>query len=262
MCGRYVEILEFAKVINEFGHMIGNDVRLKNSSYNFNTAPTSQVTAILNTRPFTLKKVRWGLIPTYEKPPFKKGLHNVRSEAILKPWLQKPVYASMLNKCIIENRCIFIMAGFYEWENTPPKQPWFIFDQIRPIFGVAGIYRTVCDEDTGEEITSAAIITQEANSLMKQVKHDRMPMILPKDEYYDWLNINTSAAIIKSMLRKVYSENSMNAYPINKIGLNNEIDNLEPAGNALNKQEHIKVDKRYELIGMGGRRKNRPTLFD
>lgn len=263
MCGRYVEILEFAKVVNEFGHIIGNEIALKARQHNFNTAPTSYINAILNVRPHSIKNVRWGLIPTYEKPPFKKGLHNVRSEAILKPWLQKPAYASMLNHCIKEQRCIFIMAGFYEWEDTPPpKRPWFIFDQQRPVFGVAGIYRVVCDEETGEEITSAAIITQEANSLVRQVKHDRMPLILAKDDYYDWLNANSSAATIKTLIRNNYPSEKMNAYPINKLGLNNDADNLEPAGNALNSVEIINVEKRYELLGMGGRRKNRPTLFD
>jgi putative SOS response-associated peptidase YedK len=155
------------------------------------------------------------------------------------------------------------MAGFYEWEDTPPpKRPWFIFDQERPVFGVAGIYRTVCDEETGEEITSAAIITQEANSLLRQVKHDRMPLILTKDDYYDWLNADTPIATIKAMLKESYPSEKMNAYPIHKLGLNNDVDNLEPAGNSLNPLEHIEVEKRFELLGMGGRRKNRPTLFD
>lgn len=263
MCGRYVEILEFAKVVNEFGHIIGNNFSIRDQQHNFNTAPTSQVSVILNTRPFSIKNVRWGLIPTYEKPPFKKGLHNVRSESILKPWLQKPAYATMLNKCIVEHRCIFLMAGFYEWEDTPqPKRPWFIFDQHRPVFGVAGIYRVVCDEETGEEITSTAIITQEANSLLRQVKHDRMPLILTKDDYYNWLHTDTSTTIIKDMLRSNYPAKSMNAYPVHKLGLNNDIDNLEPAGNTLNTSEIVNVERRYELLGMGGRRKNRPTLFD
>ncbi len=263
MCGRYVEIFEFIKVVKEFSHIIKQDDFGKLNYHNFNTSPTEQVHVILNTTPPSLAEVKWGLIPPWEKPPFKKGLHNVRSEGILKPWTQKPIYGNMLQKSIRERRCIFIMAGFYEWEKTePPKQPWFIFDKERPVFGVAGIYRTVVDTDTGEEIVSAAMITQPANDLLKAVKHDRMPMILKKEVYMDWLSEDTSAAIISQMIKQQYPAKSMNAYPVGKIGRQNTLDNIWPIGDTVYPMEEVKLKSRLQLEGMGGRRRDRPGLFD
>ncbi len=255
MCGRYVEILELVQVTNEFGHLLGH-LGLKNlKSANYNTAPTDMVQVIINTVPAQLKTVKWGLIPVWEKPPYKKGLHNVRSEAILKPWTQKPMYGNMLTKAIRTSRCIFLMSGFYEWEATePPKQPWFIFDQQRPVFGVAGIYRTVVDTTTGEEITSAAMITQPANDLLLRVKHDRMPMILHKSEYETWLADDTPQATISHLMQRPFPAELLNAFPISRFGRENHAGLLTPTGTPVYGQSSIVVEKRLELQGMGGRR--------
>lgn len=255
MCGRYVEVLEFVKVIGEFGHLLGHLGLEGLKSANFNTAPTDSVHVIMNTDPPTLKQVRWGLIPVWEQPPFKKGLHNVRSEAILKPWSQKPAYGNMLTKAIRTSRCIFLMSGFYEWEATePPKQPWFIFDQKRPVFGVAGIYRTVVDHTTGEEITSAAIITQPANDLLLKVKHDRMPMILHKEEYDTWLAGSTPQATISHLMQRQFPPEKLNAFPISRFGRENHAGLITPIGQPIYENATIAVTKQLELQGMGGRR--------
>ena len=57
------------------------------------------------------------------------------------------------------------------------------------MFAFAGIWdqTTLKNFPNLGPITSCSIITTSANSLMKPI-HERMPVILPKDCYHDWLN--------------------------------------------------------------------------
>ncbi|OAN20507.1 hypothetical protein A2I99_00300 [Acholeplasma laidlawii] len=54
------------------------------------------------------------------------------------------------------------------------------------LFAMAAIWQTV-ETKTGEKIHTVAIITTESNKLMHAI-HDRMPVILTKEEEQTWLN--------------------------------------------------------------------------
>ena len=55
------------------------------------------------------------------------------------------------------------------------------------ILSLAGIWNATTNGD-GQKIYSAAIITTEANNLLKPV-HDRMPVILNEEGEKKWLNL-------------------------------------------------------------------------
>jgi putative SOS response-associated peptidase YedK len=62
-------------------------------------------------------------------------------------------------------------SGFYEWQKqaTGPKQPFYIHPRDEEeLFSFAGLWETWHDPE-GEIVESCAIITTEANELMRSV---------------------------------------------------------------------------------------------
>jgi putative SOS response-associated peptidase YedK len=75
-------------------------------------------------------------------------------------------------------------SGFYEWRRRGggPKRPFLIRRKDRQPMGVAGLWETWTDPETGEVVTSCTIITCAPNALMAEL-HDRMPVILDPVDY-------------------------------------------------------------------------------
>jgi putative SOS response-associated peptidase YedK len=82
--------------------------------------------------------------------------------------------------------------GFYEWERTGKiAQPYFFQMRDESTFAFAGIWDVW---QVGQQsITSCAIITTTANELLATI-HDRMPVILPHEEYDTWLGADVEGA--------------------------------------------------------------------
>ena len=65
------------------------------------------------------------------------------------------------------------------------KQPYFFRMRDESPFGLAGLWER-WEGKAGETINSCAILTTEANEVLRPV-HDRMPVILHPEEYSLWL---------------------------------------------------------------------------
>lgn len=98
------------------------------------------------------------------------------------------------------------------------------------VFGAAGLWET-WKNPNGQTIHSCTILTTEANSLVKDI-HDRMPVILTRENEKEWLNPTLQDKdILKSMLLP-YDAALMETYPVssdvnspknNHIGLLNSL---------------------------------------
>jgi putative SOS response-associated peptidase YedK len=78
-------------------------------------------------------------------------------------------------------------------------------------FGFAGLWERW--EEGDEVINSCAILTTEANEVLRPV-HDRMPVILHPDDYKLWLGGSArNLDLIKEMLRP-YPAEEMMGYPV------------------------------------------------
>ena len=89
---------------------------------------------------------------------------------------------------LAKRRCIVPSNGFYEWRRTGgPKQPYFLHPPERAVLAMAGIWAVWKDPETGLWVPSAAVITTEANRMMSSI-HDRMPVLLPRETWDDWLD--------------------------------------------------------------------------
>ena len=80
----------------------------------------------------------------------------------------------------------------------------------RSLFAFAGLWDRW--EHHGNAIESCTFCTTDANELTQTI-HDRMPVVLPRDQYALWLDpANDDAAALKSLLRPFPSE-QMEMYP-------------------------------------------------
>ena len=175
---------------------------------NYNIAPSQNILAI-RTSPTTgaleYFMLHWGLVPFWSKSEKTKfPLINARAEGIE----NKPSFRSPFK----HRRCIIPASGFYEWRQiNGTKQPYFIHPIHQPYFAFAGIWDH-WRSDNDESVDSCAIITTEANELIRPI-HDRMPVILEKYELLTWLDEHTAQADLMAML-KPCSDGTMEAYQV------------------------------------------------
>jgi putative SOS response-associated peptidase YedK len=181
MCGRYGFSVKNAKDVYE---RFDTDNELSDYQSRWNIAPGQQNPVITKHSPNQISRMVWGLIPFWAKDErVKFQTINARVEGIE----NKPTY----RKPFRTQRCVVPATGFYEPDKlhySKPPFPWHYFQlKEQPLFGFAGLYDRWIDPKTGKEIQSYTIITTQPNSLVGTV-HDRMPVILHKEDEEAWLN--------------------------------------------------------------------------
>jgi len=201
MCGRFAlyssfsAIKDYADLLNEIGEV----------GPNYNVAPGQIIPIVMfeHTKQI-LEPVKWGLVPFWAKDP-KIGYRmiNTRSESIT----EKPSFKAAFKY----RRCLIPANGFYEWKK-PAKQPFFIYLQNRKLFSFAGIWEEWYHPD-GSTLRTCSIITTIANERMQEI-HDRMPVILSREDEIKWLKENEKKELLS--LLKPYSSNQMQIHPVSK----------------------------------------------
>ncbi len=177
----------------------------------YNIAPTQPVATVIHDRQRGANRVeimRWGLIPSWAKDPaIGNRMINARAESLP----EKPSYRGPLRY----HRCLILADGFYEWRAQPGgKQPMFIHLKDRTLFGLAGLY-DVWQSPDGTPLITCTIITTEPNALMAPI-HNRMPVILPREDFAAWLDPErTNAAQVMPLLRP-YPAEQMACYPVSR----------------------------------------------
>jgi putative SOS response-associated peptidase YedK len=123
-----------------------------------------------------------------------------------------------LRSAFKRHRCLVPTDGFYEWQKiagAKVKRPFYIrFAKDRP-FAFAGLWEK-WHNDEGSTLESCTIATTEPNDVMRPL-HDRMPVILPDEEYTRWLDPkNEDVDELQDLLRP-YPAEEMTAYPISAL---------------------------------------------
>ncbi len=161
---------------------------------NYNVAPTQDVFAVVEDRPDPaddqairyLDAFFWGLVPSWAKEvKIGSRMINARAETLA----EKNAYKSSFRK----RRCLIPADGFYEWKKLtdakkPPKQPMFIHRRDGEPLAFAGLWSVWRGPDGDQEpLRSVTIITTTPNATMAPI-HDRMPVILGRDDWATWLD--------------------------------------------------------------------------
>jgi putative SOS response-associated peptidase YedK len=165
----------------------------------------------------------WGLIPSWAKyDSFRFNTVNARVEGIE----SKSVYYS---KPFRTQRCIVPATGFYEPDKihyAKPPFPWHYF-QLKDgeLFGFAVLY-DIWQDPTGKEIKSYTIITTQPNNLVGAV-HNRMPVILQKEDEEAWVNPDLTEPEHLLPLLKQYPAEHMETWRVGDGAKNPRNDSAE-----------------------------------
>ncbi len=173
MCGRYNftveqndEIIEILEKLNAKFH---NSAVKTGDIYPTNQAPIltledEEISPVVST---------WGF-PKFDQ---KGVIINARSESAFE---KKTFRDSLINR-----RCIIPSTGFYEWDSSKRK---FLFRmEGTKVLYMAGLYNLYREE------MRFVILTTQANESMSEV-HDRMPLVIPKQEIAVWMKDNQSTS--------------------------------------------------------------------
>ncbi|HNX44814.1 MAG TPA: SOS response-associated peptidase, partial [Bacteroidales bacterium] len=201
MCGRFSLTVNEAE-LNEFFETSGGDAPYV---ARYNCAPTQMLAVITNEKPRQLSYFKWGLIPGWAKDPSTgHKMINARAETLS----EKPSYKTALRT----RRCLVPADAFYEWRQNGDKIPYRIFLKNSRLFAFAGLWDRWRAPD-GSEISSFTIITTGANEFMQAI-HNRMPVILNREDEKLWLGSNNAGELLE--LLKPYP-GEMDAFPVSKL---------------------------------------------
>jgi putative SOS response-associated peptidase YedK len=220
MCGRYSFSIEDAKdVYKRFDTY--NELADLTSRYNI--APGQMNPVITSHSPNEISRMFWGLIPFWAKDNKQKfSTINARAETAAK----SPTYREPFRR----RRCILPATGFYEPDKINYAKapfPWHFFQFIdQRMFGIAGLYDIWTDKETGKEIRSYTIITTAPNELVGQF-HDRMPVILQREDEADWLNPDMVEPERIQAFLKPYSAEEMEEWRVGDRAKNPKNDSPE-----------------------------------
>ena len=226
MCGRYVSAAEMDDLIDEFA-IDQADEELPAPSWN--VAPTDPVPAVLERlssdqadRPGEavrkLRPLHWGLVPSWAKDrSIGSRMINARVETVA----EKPAF----RKAFTARRCLLPADGYFEWYDTgqlsppsragnrkPVKQPYFLHRADGGTLAMAGLYE-YWRSATGEWHLSCTVITTRAEDAAGRI-HDRMPMIIDRDAWDDWLDPLRTDADDALELLQVVTPTALEIYPV------------------------------------------------
>lgn len=205
MCGRFTLFAPYYEIMERFRIEAAFEEGEYNPSYNI--APSQQVVAIINDgEKNRMGHLRWGLIPPWakdEKIGYK--MINARAETVA----EKPSYRKAFSK----QRCIIPADSFYEWQrNGNEKIPMRIKLKTDELFAIAGLWETWKSPD-GKLIHTCTAITTEPNELVKPI-HNRMPVILKKEDEGIWLDPKNKDIQFLGNLLKPFDKDQMDAYSV------------------------------------------------
>ena len=184
MCGRYYIDDDTAREIEKLVRQVDERMRqapAADSPLQAKDIHPSEMAPVLaaDGQNLCCKWQKWGF------PGFhgKQLIFNARSESALEK--------KMFRESVEQRRIVVPAAWFYEWNKNKEKN--IFYRKGQPVLYMAGLYNRYQGEDR------FVILTTEANDSMRPV-HDRMPLVLERDEIHKWLNENQ---LVETFLQKI-----------------------------------------------------------
>jgi len=133
-------------------------------------------------------------------------------------------------------RCLIPADGFYEWKKLDAKtrEPYAITMKDRSPFAFAGLWERWKDKTSGEVVRSCTIITTTPNEVCWPI-HDRMPVIVPPQDYGKWIGEDEVDPVRLLQMLKPFPAEAMMASPVDpRVGnvKNDEAALIEPVATA------------------------------
>ncbi|MBV9058406.1 MAG: SOS response-associated peptidase [Pseudonocardiales bacterium] len=199
MCGRYASTKNPATLAVDFDAVDATDGAAPGADYN--VAPTKPVLSVVTRHPRdaegnpdpdrkvrSIRVMRWGLVPHWAKDPgIGSRMINARADSVT----SKPAFRDAMAR----RRCLIPADGWYEWQRTGHhKQPFFITPADGSTLALAGLWSTWRGADAAAQpLVTCAVLTTDAVGPLRDI-HDRMPLILPADDWPAWLDPDSDDA--------------------------------------------------------------------
>lgn len=171
---------------------------------NYNVAPTTTVMTVVRRHShddpdddpaLRIRAMRWGLVPPWAKEVGKGPLlFNARAESAAEK--------SSFRTSVKSKRCLVPMDGWYEWKKgpnddkgKPTKVPFFMSPHDGTRLFMAGLWSVWRPKDAPKDaapLLSCSILTTDAVGHLREV-HDRMPLVMPYDNWDAWLDPDNTA---------------------------------------------------------------------
>jgi putative SOS response-associated peptidase YedK len=191
MCGRFTMTHEQLELLAED---LGVPVEsLPNIRPRYNIAPTDEHFIVrMEHEDREAVPAKWGLLNWWSKDAKRAALQiNARAETLE----QKTPF----KEAFLKHRCIVPADGFFEW--TGPKEdrrPIWFHSPDGSLLYFAGLY-DYWRPNPDEWQRTFTIVTTTANDLIAPV-HDRMPVILSRDDIDDWISPGVDLNRARSLL--------------------------------------------------------------
>jgi putative SOS response-associated peptidase YedK len=240
MCGRYAASAHPDDLVEEFevdadrsGDSAGETSAEGAVQPRYNVAPTDVSPVVLTRTPRgepdaapvrQLRLLKWGLVPSWAKDAGGGArMINARAETLL----DKPAY----RRTALTRRCLVPADGWYEWQASPTaldskgkprKQPFFVHRADRSGEGdqlaFAGLYefwrdKQRPDDDPAAWLVTYTIITTAAEPGLDRL-HARMPVVLDRDRWAQWLDPGTKDPDTVLGLLESPGPGRFEAYPV------------------------------------------------
>jgi putative SOS response-associated peptidase YedK len=220
VCGRYAASANPDDLVEEFELVELPEQSLEPS---WNVAPTQDVYAVLERPPRgapeepprrRLQVARWGLVPSWAKDPkIGNRMINARMESVA----EKPAF----KRAFAKRRALLPADGYYEWygEVKGKKQPFFIRPVDGGVLAMAGLYElwrdpsVPADSDTDPWLWTVTVLTTTATDDLGRI-HDRMPLLVEKERYADWLDPSVDDPDLLRGLLVPAAPGLLTAYPV------------------------------------------------
>ena len=202
MCGRFLLTTPTSRLSSLFQFDGGPALAPR-----YNVAPSQPVATVRPSGDSGRECVlmRWGLVPSWAKDVRGGGLINARAETAA----TKPAFRDAFRS----RRCLIPADGFYEWKRGPKKGlPFTVRQKDGGPFALAGLW-DVWQAPGGEAVESCAVLTTEANALMKEL-HERMPVILRPEDHAAWLDPAVGKADVLQRLLRPLDAGAMMLFPV------------------------------------------------
>ena len=165
----------------------------------YNIAPTQLVPVITSESPKGFSFFYWGITPDFgQNKPVAQKLINAKAETVH----EKISFKSSFER----RRCLIPADGFYEWKKLGKKTkiPHRFTLREEDLFSFAGIWEEY-ESLSGEIQHTFLILTTTPNEVVSEV-HDRMPVILSRENEKKWLDKYSSQEDLVKMLNPYPAE--------------------------------------------------------
>lgn len=212
MCGRFTNRFSWRELV-ELYRITEPYIRpISNLEPRFNFAPMQRGVVIRLDKDGRREPavMRWGLVPSWSKDDKAAArMINARAETVA----ERPSF----RKAFHDRPCLVPADGFYEWKKVGAneKQPYFITLKNGEPFAFAGLWERWHDPQLPSDapgLETFTILTTEPNALCAPI-HDRMPVILPREDWPRWLGTPDDR---KAVLRRPFPAARMECWPVGK----------------------------------------------